>query len=263
MGVTGASSQIEALMQFFASVFPNWDFDLSIQALHTFFNKHGSRDKFGKVVHYGARGWADFCGRLAKMLPATSSGAILLLFLQTKLTALFKRVMGARRTVRWLSGTGLLLPILEHGKKPQPLPLQAARGLLFSWTVTDHIRWLQQIEWLPGDQARTKRIGFSFAALSWFVSFCWNVKKLLQQRDRSENAMESEQKSTGNNNVCLSPEDAATWRQIIKFGLMTISACHISEVYTTSNFICGTFGSMCAAIDVYTLWPRKAASLEG
>ena len=254
------SSQIDTLVQFFACVFPNWDFDLSVQAIHSFFNKHGSRDKFGKVVHYGARGWADFCGRLAKLLPATSSGAVLLLFMQAKLTSLFKRVMGARRTVRWLSGTGLLLPLLEHKEKPQPLPLQAARGLLLSWTIMDHVRWLQQIGWVPGDQARTKRIGFSFAALSWFVNFCWNVQKLLQQKRRTVSVIKSNQKSLRAEDVELSSEEAHTWRQVMKFGLMTISACHISEIYTSSNFVCGIFGSLCAAIDVYTLWPRKHTS---
>ena len=253
-------------LQFFALVFPDWDLDLSVRAVHTFFNQRGSRDKFGKTVHYGARGWADFCGRLAAALPSGSSGTVaLLLWMQTKLNALFKRVMNARRTVRWLSGTGLLLPLLEHAKKPQPLPLQSARALLFSWTVLDHVRWLQQIGWLYGDQARTKRVGFSLATLSWFISFCWNVKKLMasKQQQKQQQAAEkgNEKKAIGGDGVLIatsmSTEDAATWRNIIKFGLMTISACHISELYTTSNFICGTFGSACAAIDVYNLWPRK------
>lgn len=266
-------------LHFFALVFPDWNLDLSVRAVHTFFNQHGSRDKFGKTVHYGARGWADFCGRLAAALPASSGAVGLLLWLQAKLNVLFKRVMSARRTVRWLSGTGLLLPLLDHEKKPQPLPLQSARALLFSWTVLDHVRWLQQIGWLYGDQARTKRVGFSLATLSWFISFCWNVKKLAaskqqlqpHQEAKAEAGAGEENKKTekkkkkkenkktfvGGGVPSMSAEDAATWRNIIKFGLMTISACHISELYTTSNFICGTFGSACAAIDVYNLWPRK------
>lgn len=253
-------------LHYFALVFPDWNLDLSVRAVHTFFNQRGSRDKFGKTVHYGARGWADFCGRLAAALPASSGAVGLLLWLQAKLNVLFKRVMNARRTVRWLSGTGLLLPLLEHAKKPQPLPLQSARALLFSWTVLDHVRWLQQIGWLYGDQARSKRIGFSLATLSWFISFCWNVKKLAASKQQpqprqeagSEVGMEKKKKTfVGGGVPSMSAEDAATWRNIIKFGLMTISACHISELYTTSNFICGTFGSACAAIDVYNLWPRK------
>eukprot|EP00946_MAST-07B_sp_MAST-7B-sp1_P000918 g918.t1 len=252
-------------VRFLSLVFPNWDLDLSVRAAHKFLNQHGSRDKLGKTVHYGARGWADFCGRLAGALPEGSAAVALLLWLQAKLNVLFKRVMSARRTVRWFSGTGLLLPLLEHSKRPQPLPLQAARALLFSWTLLDHVRWLQQIGWLYGDQARTKRVGFSMAALSWFISFCWNVKKLAVSRQRAlakrtaENRTESSEDGRASvlTLTSMSAEVAATWRNVIKFGLMTISACHISELYTTSNFVCGTFGSACAAIDVYNLWPRK------
>ena len=78
-----------------------------------------------------------------------------------------------------------------------------------------------------------------------------------KKTEKKKKKKENKKTFVGGGVPSMSAEDAATWRNIIKFGLMTISACHISELYTTSNFICGTFGSACAAIDVYNLWPRK------
>lgn len=258
------------------SLFPDTlsRFDISVPAWHAFLSQHGSRDKVGKVVHYGARGIAAALEGLAARLEGPNSRlALVCMFLSGKFRALFKRVMNARRTVRWLSGTGLLLPLLPtayggtRDTKRHPPLLQAARVTLLGWHISDHFRWLQQIGWVTiGDQAATKRVGFSSATLSFFLSFCHHFGVMVRSwRERAAAAVVTgggnddgvkEQQDRQQRRLLLSSRDAATLRNIIKFGIMTISAAHISELWPHSEAVCGIFGAGCAAIDVYNLWPR-------
>jgi len=107
------------------------------------------------------------------------------------------------------------------------------------WQLSDHIRWLQQIKWISGDQAQTKRIGFSGFFVSAIVSFLYNLRSLLNSKDESEDKKHK---------IRL---------QVVKHFVTVLAAGHISEIAMTHEAVCGFGGAIAASIDIYNMFPRK------
>ena len=219
--------------------------EFSFENVHTFLNTHSKRDKLGKVVHYGSRGMGGLCGTLLNFCNQESMFAMFLLTAQSKFKNVFVRVMNARRTVRWLSGTGLALGIMRNQVS---LRVKAIKALLLTWILSDHYRWLQQLTILPGDQALTRNYGFSFACFSWALATYHHTAVLMASQPK-----ENETKDETAQRVA---KDNKTKRQILRNALGTVSAAHISTLWVSSEAICGFFGSFVAAIDMYDLVPR-------
>mmetsp|Transcript_17467 Transcript_17467/g.21069 ORF Transcript_17467/g.21069 Transcript_17467/m.21069 type:complete len:221 (+) Transcript_17467:95-757(+) len=213
-------------------------FDVSLSGVNTFLGNSSGRDKLGKLVHYGARGVAGIAADYKDSLPKGSEGQVFAENVHAKARSLFVRIMNARRTTRWLSSTGILLAL----QKPcpwdnRPAWLVAQYGMVW-WQLTDHIRWLQQIKWLPGDEARTKRIGFTGFFISAIVSFLYHLKQFLTVE-------ETEKKKK------------ARKLQIVKHFVTVLAAGHISEIAMSHEAICGFGGAIAASIDIYEMFPRK------
>ena len=152
-------------------------FDTSLKGLHAFLGTSLGRDKLGKLVHYSARGVAGVAADLKEAYPKGSREQELAQLVHERSRALFVRIMNSRRTLRWLSSTSVLLALSKPCPWDNQLAFYVAQLGMMWWHLTDHIRWLQQIKWLPGDQARSKRIGFSGFLVSAIVSFAYHFRK--------------------------------------------------------------------------------------
>ena len=232
------------------SIFDKPSADLtSLTSWHTFLNKTSHRDKLGKIVHYGSRGAVGLIGNIVSLLSNQQSVvAIGLLSLQSKFRTVFKNVMTARRCVRWLTGTGLMLQLME-GWDTLSLRLKAIKCFMLTWVLSDHFRWLQQNKLIGGDQAFTRNFGFSFACASWGLAAYHHTSILMAYKAPNRETASETKKRIANQNK--------TKRAIVRNTLGCISAAHISQLFIHSEAICGFFGSFTAAFDMYELFPRE------
>jgi hypothetical protein len=242
--IRSSNKPISTLQQV-TSIFDLPPADLSFKNIHNFLNSHSKRDKIGKIVHYGSRGVVGLCDNLLAFFSKTSVISTFLLITKAKFNLLYVRVMNARRTVRWLSGTGLALSIMN---KELSTRVKAIKALLLTWILTDHYRWLQQLTILPGDQALTRNIGFSFACFSWALATYHHIMVLMSSKPSKNETLDDTSKRIAMNNK--------TKRQILRNALGAISAAHVAKLFVSSEAICGFFGSFVAALDVYDLFPR-------
>ncbi len=221
-------------------------FDLSLVGLNTYLNTHNGRDKVGKLVQFIARGIAGYLADLKDASPKDSDIYAFAARYHTLFKNLFTRIMTARHTVRWLSSLGIIIA-LRSGNRPWGKDDNTHRAyvtsqlLLLWWHFFDHVRWLQQIEWLSGDANKMKNVAFTGFAMSAAISFAYNVKLYLNPTPdmlSDENRMQ------------------AVIRQIIKHGVTVVANLHISELYKTHEVICGACGAIASVVDIYDTYPR-------
>jgi len=222
-------------------------FDATVDGLSRFLGSTGGRDKLGKFVHYGARGLAGFAAdKLAVMAKNDPSREFWENF-HSRMRSLFVRIMDSRRTVRWLSSLPLVIT-LRDGKNPWSaeeynLYKLASLGMLW-WHGGDHIRWLQQIGWLPGDQAHSKRISFAGFVLASLIN---TAHYLSEVRHESKHGIGKEADDKRKRNRL----------DLIKHFVTLTSTLHISELVLSSEWLCGLCGAIASGIDIYQLFPRK------
>jgi hypothetical protein len=220
----------------------------SLRCWHVFLNKHSHRDKLGKIVHYGSRGFVGLCGNLLPLVSNTSMLAGMLLAAQGKFRVVFKNIMNTRRCVRWLSGTGIILDLING--QHLSLRVKAIKGLLLTWMFSDHFRYLQQLKLIGGDQAFTRNWGFACACASWSLAAYHHTTLLMASKPvPNESTKERTQRTAANNKMK---------RQIVRNTIASISAAHISQLFVHSEAICGFFGAGAAAFDMWELFPRSA-----
>lgn len=220
-------------------------YDLSLVGLNAVLSNSGARDKLGKLVHYSARGLAglasEFIARSAKGSPTQ----ILAQDAHRYLRALFVRIMDSRRTVRWLSSTSIVLNLMKPkcpwGEENR-FAFTVSQSALVGWHLIDHLRWLQQIGWVRGDQARSKRISFASFVLSASVSLGHWLRQLARAPLADAEA-ETKRMTT-------------VWKNIVKAGLTLVACLHISELFKSHEVICGACGAVAAGIDLSNAWPK-------
>ncbi|GBG25383.1 Hypothetical Protein FCC1311_016012 [Hondaea fermentalgiana] len=231
-------------------------FDLSLAGANKFLATSVGRDKVGKFVHYGARAVAGLAAQSMENLPKDSPEYAKVALVHQRARSLFVRIMDSRRTNRWLSSLGIILA-LRKAKYPWREDATAAYvvaqlGMIW-WHVGDHIRWLQQIGWVPGDQARSKRISFT----GFVVSAVLNVAYLL-----SEIQLEGKQVSAKEDEEAVKKQKFHRRLNLVKHLVTVVSTLHISELFMSSEPICGACGALASAIDIYLTFPRLAEKKE-
>mmetsp|Transcript_9436 Transcript_9436/g.26749 ORF Transcript_9436/g.26749 Transcript_9436/m.26749 type:complete len:234 (+) Transcript_9436:53-754(+) len=224
-------------------------FDLSLTGLNAFLATSVGRDKIGKFVHYGARGIAGLAADAMAAAPKGSPQFLRAQWVHDKARSLFVRIMDSRRTVRWLTSLSVIIALRKdvYPWKNRNAFIVAQVSFMF-WQLVDHVRWLQQINWLPGDQARSKRISFTGFVISSLVSLWYFSGELRDEVAKGENS---------------TPSKLHTLRlTVTKHFLTLISTLHISEIYLSHEFICGACGAIASGIDIYQTFPRKATKPE-
>ena len=197
-------------------------------------NKSAGRDKIGKFFHFLARFLSGYYE--SKAIDGSKNYELNIL-LSKKFKLLWLRIMESRRTVRWLGFLGLVSSIKKDkigtGSWKGRYNLHLTTSLLMiCWYLVDHIKWLQQIEWLSGDQRLSKRVSFGFFSVASFLSGIH-----FTTRDG------------------ISLDSTKHW-------LNFIVNLHISELYSTGNITCGLCGTLSSIIDIYKLWPKKKKEEE-
>ena len=222
------------------------DFDISLVGVQKLLGSSTGRDKVGKLVHYSARGFAGIFADLKEGYAKGTPEHEFVAWCHDKARALFVRIMQARRTTRWFAEIGIFLSLFKPAPwKDAPQMFYVAQTGMLWWHILDHYRWLQQIKWLEGDQAVTKRVSFAGFVIAAFISFFYFLNKLIKTP-----AEETSEKK------------AATRRQVVKHFVTVLATLHISELLTTHEAICGFGGAIAAAIDIYNLFPKKPAKEE-
>jgi len=217
-------------------------FETSLAALNNYLGTSAGRDRIGKFVHYGSRGIAGVADDVVKSTEKGTSLHENALFVHQKSRSLFVRLMDARRTMRWLSSISIILT-LKSGKFPwknKSAFIASQLGMIF-WQIGDHIRWLQQIGWLQGDQLRSKRISFTGFVLSSLINTMHFLSEFIASKDETD----EEKKKVIKLNL-------------IKNAVTLISTLHISELFLSHEGICGACGAIASSIDIYLTFPRVA-----
>ena len=161
--------------------------------------------------------------------------------------ALFVRIMNARRTTRWLSGIPFFLALralATDGTCPwkNKAAFLVSQGGMLWWTTLDHYRWLQEIGWVSGDSKETKRFSFKGFVAASLASSLYFGNELHAEYAKKEDKDEKKLFSLRLN--------------FVKHLLTLVSTLHISELYLSSEHVCGFFGMIASMIDIYTLYPR-------
>mmetsp|Transcript_10336 Transcript_10336/g.20343 ORF Transcript_10336/g.20343 Transcript_10336/m.20343 type:complete len:234 (+) Transcript_10336:187-888(+) len=227
-------------------------FDLSLVGWNKFLATSSGRDKLGKFVHYGARGIAGYAAQLMLKYPKGSAEYAKAAFIQEKARALFVRLMDSRRTNRWLSSIPIIIA-LRSGKCPwredaSVAYIVAQLGMVW-WHVIDHIRWLQQIGWVSGDQNNSKRISFRGFVLSSLINTWYVLTEI--QRELTPGGDGKEDKKA-------EKEKFMRRLNLVKHLATVISTLHVSELFLSSEPICGACGALASVIDIYQMFPRVA-----
>ena len=192
-----------------------------LRKVHNFLGTSLGRDKVAKVVHYGSRGVAAVFADLGM-----KEG-------ETKFRALYRPIMEARRAHRWLTSTGVILKLYADkcpwGEERRGLFVTSS-VLMICWHLVDHIRWLQKATWLPGDEARSRRISFTFFMLASAVALYHHLTDK-EYQDKLKNRL-----------------------QIVKNACTVAATAHIGEAFMTHEAVGGFGGMIAALIDIYNLW---------
>lgn len=220
--------------------------DLSLVGVNKFLATVSGRDKLGKAVHYSARCVAGMATEAMEAAEKGSPAHAQAEYVRVQARGLFVRLMNARRTNRWLASIPIIVALSKdrYPWRSDGAFVVAQLGMVF-WHVGDHVRWLQEIGWLAGETARTKRIAFSGFVVSSVVSFAYFLTELGREAKQDK----------------VDEDKARRLRlNIVKHFLTIISTLHISELFMTSEPICGAAGAVASLIDLYTLYPRVAAT---
>lgn len=198
--------------------------------VHKFLGTSMGRDKVAKTVHYGSRGLAGVCAIFGHE------------FLRLKFRSLFVTVMEARRCNRWLTSTGVLLalrkPECPWGEENR-VWFVASQISMMMWHLVDHVRWLQKASWLPGDEARSRRLSFLFFGLGSALACTNTIRKLVRAKDTTTD------------------EVAKTRLECVKHAATVVACAHISDLFKTHETICGFSGMVASMVDIYHLFPRR------
>lgn len=211
----------------FFSTFMTAPLDLTPTALNTFLLTTAGRDVIGKFFQYlfrglagsleGVKGWEDT---------------------QKKVRRLFVRIMEARRTTRWLMSLNTFLALYKPAIWDDELLFRLHQLGMLWWQVLDHYRWLVETQTFQGDAKQMKKISFTGFVLASLLGVIYHMKKAITMKS-DDSAKVSE------NNV-----------QLFKHFLSLINTLHVSEIYTTSEPICGYTGALVALIDINSRYPR-------
>ena len=103
------------------------------------------------------------------------------------------------------------------------------------WHWLDHIRYLSVLRWIDSaKEGPLRKLSFSLHTFGRFLLFIYHYRLLRSARtetDRRQSRI-----------------------QVAKACMDVVTFAHVSELYPTSDLVCGTLGATSSAIDLALMW---------
>lgn len=221
--------------------------DLSLVGVNSFMSTHSGRDQVGKFVQYATRGIVGFLTNIITDLPKDSPRKAQLEAHRLFFRKIMVAVGDARRTVRWLASLGVVIALkklAETGVCPwsNKIAFAIAQCSLLWWHLGDNYRWLVMNQLVTGDSIKIKNVSFTGFVVSSSVSSAYFANQLINPPTGVAQDSAKQQE---------------TQRNLIKNLLTLVATLHISEIYQTSETICGVSGAICALIVIWETFPKN------